>query len=164
MNIKFGMHRDGLYYHDTVNRQVTMVQTVTENEKGYSQRQLINAKKARDLYAKVGYPSISYFIIMIKKNMINNCPVTIEDVIRAEKINGPSVQALKVKTIRTKPSPVVTNYVAVPHAIFEKNRNVTLSVDVMFVNRITFLTSIRRHLKFTTAETLHNRTTIQLVQ
>ena len=34
----------------------------------------------------------------------------------------------------------------------------------MFFNRIPFLTSISRHLKFTTAETLHNRTTRQLVQ
>ena len=102
---------------------------------------------------------------MIKKKMIMKCPVTIEDVRRDEKINGPSIQALKVKTIRTKPSPVVaSDYVAVPHAIFEENRNVTLSVDVMFVNRIPFLTSINRHFKFTTAETLHNRTTSQLVQ
>ena len=58
----------------------------------------------------------------------------------------------------------MTDYVAVPHAIFEENRNVTLSVDVMFVNRIPFLTSISRHLKFTTAETLHHRTTSQMVQ
>ena len=34
----------------------------------------------------------------------------------------------------------------------------------MFFNRIPFLTSISRNLKFTTAETLHNRTTSQLVQ
>ena len=101
---------------------------------------------------------------MIKKDMIINCPVTIEDVMRAENINGPSVQALKGKTIRTKPSPVVTDYVAVPHKLFEENRNVTLSVDVMFVNQIPFLTSISRNLKFTTAETLNNLTTIQLVQ
>ena len=58
----------------------------------------------------------------------------------------------------------MSDYVAVPHAIFKGYRNVTLSVDVMFVNRIPFLTSISRHLKFITAETLHNRTTIQLVQ
>ena len=83
---------------------------------------------------------------------------------RAEKINGPIVQMLKGKTIRTKPSTIVTDYVAVPHTIFEDNRNVTLSVDMMFVNQIPFLTSICRHLKFTTAETLHNRTTSQLVQ
>ena len=34
VNIKFGMHFYGLHYHDTVNRQVTMVHTVKENEKG----------------------------------------------------------------------------------------------------------------------------------
>ena len=83
---------------------------------------------------------------------------------QAENINGPSVQALKGKTIRTKPIPVVSDYVSVPHAIFEENRNVTLSVDVMFVNRIPFITSISQHLKFTTAETHHNRTTSQLGQ
>ena len=164
VNIKFGMHCNGMHYHDTVNRQVTMVQTGTENEKGYSKCQLTDAKSERDLYAKVGYPLIKDFANMIKKNMIMNCPVTIEDVMRAAKINGPSVQALKGKTIRTKSSPVVTDYVAVSHAIFEENRNITLSVDVMFVNRIPFLTSISRHLKFTTAGTLHNLTTSQLVQ
>ena len=60
-----------------MDRQVTMVKTVTDNEKGYIQRQLINAKKVRDLYVKVSYPSISDFMIMIKKNMINNVPVAI---------------------------------------------------------------------------------------
>ena len=101
VNMKFGMHRGGLHYHETVNRKFTMVQTVMENEKGYSQRQITDAKTARDLYAKVGYPSIRDFVIMIKKNMIMNCLVTIEDVMRAENINGPSVQALKGKKIRT---------------------------------------------------------------
>ena len=140
-----------------------MVQNVTDNEKGDIQRQLINARKTRDLCTKVGYLSIRGFIITIKKNMINNFTIIIEDVMRAERINGPSVQALKGKTIRTKPSPVMTDYVAVPHAIFEENQIFTLSVDVMFVNRIPFLTSIIRHLKFTTAETFHNCITSQLI-
>ena len=58
----------------------------------------------------------------------------------------------------------MSDYVAVPHAIFEEKRNATLSVDLMFVNRIPFLTSISRYLKFTSAETLHNQMTSQLVQ
>ena len=80
VNIKFGMHRDGIHYDDTVNRQVTMVQTVTDNEKSYSQLQLFNAKKAKDIYKNIGYPSIRDFIVIINKIMINNCPVTVEDV------------------------------------------------------------------------------------
>ena len=49
-------------------------------------------KKARDMYTKVNYPSIRDFIVMIKKNMINNYPVTIEDVMRAK---GLRVQAFR---------------------------------------------------------------------
>ena len=61
VNIRFRMHCNVLHYHDMVNRQVTMVQTVTENEKGYRKRQLADARTARDLYVKVGYPSIQDF-------------------------------------------------------------------------------------------------------
>ena len=104
VNINFGIHRNGLHYHDTVNRQATMVKTVTENEKGYSNRQLTDTKTVRDLYAKVGYPSIKDFANMVKKNMIMNYPVTIEDVMRAEKINGPCVQALKGKKSAQNPA------------------------------------------------------------
>ena len=65
VNIKFGMHRDGLHYDDTVNRQVTMVQTMTENEKGYSKCQITDAKTLRDLYAKVSYPLTKDFANMV---------------------------------------------------------------------------------------------------
>ena len=57
----FKMHKDGLHYHDTDDRQVTLVQTVQQNEAGYSQRQLATARRARDLYAKVGHPSVGQF-------------------------------------------------------------------------------------------------------
>ena len=39
------------------NREVTLIQTVQENEEGYSKKQIKDAQEARDLYAKVGYPS-----------------------------------------------------------------------------------------------------------
>ena len=92
------MHKDGLYDHDTRNREITLVQTVQENEEGYSQRQIQDAKKARDLYAKVGYPSARYFKNIISKNLFLNCPVTASDVVRDEKIYGRDIHALKGKT------------------------------------------------------------------
>ena len=36
--LHFVMHQDGLHYHDTKNREVTLIQTVQENEEGYSKR------------------------------------------------------------------------------------------------------------------------------
>ena len=55
--LHFVMHQDGLHYHDTKNREVTLIQTVQENEEGCSKRQIKYAQEARDLYSKVGYPS-----------------------------------------------------------------------------------------------------------
>ena len=38
--LHFVMHNNGLQYHDTINCEITLVQTVQENEEGYSQRQI----------------------------------------------------------------------------------------------------------------------------
>ena len=86
--LHFIMHKDGLHYHDTRNREITLVQTVQENEEGYIQRQIQDAKKARELYAKVGYPSARDFHQMISQNLILNCPMTVDDVARDDKIYG----------------------------------------------------------------------------
>ena len=83
--LHFVMQKDGLHYHNNRNREITLVQTVQENEEGYSQRQIQDAKKARNLYAKVGYPSARDFKNIISRNLILNFPVTASDVVRAEK-------------------------------------------------------------------------------
>ena len=44
--LHFVMHKDSLHYQDTRNREIALVQTVQENEEGYSQRQIQDAKKA----------------------------------------------------------------------------------------------------------------------
>ena len=72
--LHFLMHQDGLHYHDTKYREVKMIQTVQENEEGYSKRQIKDTQESRDLYAKVGYPSPRYFHKLIEENMILNCP------------------------------------------------------------------------------------------
>ena len=138
------MHKNGLHYHDTRNCEITLVQTVQGNEELYSQRQIQEAKKARDLYAKVGYPSAREFQQIISQNLILNCPVTVIDVARAEKIYGKDIHALKVKTTRSKPKQVVIDYMEMPKNILESNKNITLSIEIMFVNKIPFVTTISR--------------------
>ena len=54
--LHFVMHQYRLHYHDTKNREVTLIQTVQENEEVYRKRHIKDAQEARDLYAKVGYP------------------------------------------------------------------------------------------------------------
>ena len=71
--LHFVMHQDRLHYHDTKNREVTLIKTVQENKEGYSKRQIKDAQEARDIYAKVGYPSPRDFQKLIAENMILNC-------------------------------------------------------------------------------------------
>ena len=95
---------------------------VQENEEGYSQRQIQDAKKAHNLYAKVGYLSARDFKTIISKNLILNWPVTASDVVRFDKIYGQDIHALKGKITRTKPKPVVINYLVMPMNILENNK------------------------------------------
>ena len=161
--MQFKMHKDGLHYHDTANCQFTLIRTVQQNKAGYSQRQLATARRARDLYSKVGHPSVQDFKAMIKNNLILNCPLTLDDIERASKIYGANIAALKGKTVRTKSDLVISDYIAVPEDVLQANKNVTFSVDIMFVNKIPFFTTVSRDMKFTTVEGIETRTIRQLV-
>ena len=93
-----------------------------------------------------------------------NCPVTVEDVIRADKIYGWDIHYLKGKTTRTQPTRLVTDYVEIPPSVLEKNKYVTLSIDIMYINRIPFVTTFSCNIKFTTVKAIQNITKSQLVQ
>jgi hypothetical protein len=67
--------QSGLYYHDTENRAVVMVNTVAENSEGYVQREYDDAKQALRAPGMVGYPSNKDFNNMVRSNMIKNFPV-----------------------------------------------------------------------------------------
>ena len=127
----FVMHPNGLHYFDpNQKRELTMVQTVKDMSEGYSDIQIWKAKEAREFQAKVGHPSTRDLKNIVKTNMIANCPVTVADIERAEKIFGPSVPILKGKTVRKTPDPVATDYIAVPKSILVANKNITLFGDI----------------------------------
>ena len=96
--------------------------------------------------------------------MILNCPVTSDDVERANTIYGPSITTLKRKSTRTKSKPVVTDYVDIPPAVLDSNKVITLSADILFVNRIPFYATIIRHIKFTTVEAIPSWKLPQLIK
>jgi Reverse transcriptase (RNA-dependent DNA polymerase) len=162
--IRFEMHVDGLHYHDTLNRQLTLVNTVREQSEGYSAQQISKAKAAREFQTNVGHPSTSDLKAIIKSNQIANCPVTTQDIDRAEEIFGPSVPILKGKTTRSAPTSVVSDYVAVPMQILKANRHISLAADIFFINTIPFFATISEHIKFTTTEHIQSRKLQQLVQ
>ena len=150
-DMEFKMHKDGLHYHDTGGHELSFIQTVKETSEGYSQRQIAQAKMAREFQAKVGHPSTADLKAILKTNQISNCPITPQDVERAEVIFGPSVPILKGKTTRHTPLPVVSDYIAVPENILKANQHIALSADIFSVNNNPFFTTISEHLQFTTS-------------
>ena len=65
--------------------------------------------------------------------------------------------------MRRKPDSVVADYVEIPREILESRKDMEVSTDIMFINKIPFLVSISRGLKFTTIEYLSNKIEIALV-
>jgi hypothetical protein len=108
-NVIFKQSLSGLYYHDTRDRVIVMVNTIKENREGYTNREFERAKVARRALGMVGYPSPADSTNMVRASMIRNCPVTPTDITTSNKLFGPDVASLKGKTVRNKPAPVLTD-------------------------------------------------------
>jgi len=128
-----------------------------DNKKNYTGREFQRVQLGREGYGMFACSSIKDFKFMVQHNMINNCPITIEDINITEKIFGKDIYALKGKTTRQKPISVVTEYTIIPTELLNAHNDVTITADVLFVQKILFLISMSRKIKFTTMEVLDNR-------
>jgi hypothetical protein len=90
-------------------------------------------------------------------NRILNCNVTGQDIINAEDIFGPEIGSFKGKTGRMASDMVrYGGLVPIPASIMAHNRKIILCADVMKVNKMPFLVSISRAIKFGTVAWLKN--------
>ena len=134
----------------------SLVTTVADQSKSYTKRQVTAAERTRNMQNILMFPSdrelggsaIQY---------LANCPVTEQDIRVASDIFGPNLGSLKGKAVY-RPSPHVdTGVVPVPPDILSRHGRITLAIDIMFVNKIPFLVTLSRGLKFITVEDLPNR-------
>jgi hypothetical protein len=88
---------------------------------------------------------------IIWMNAIKNNPVTKEDVNIAEKIFGPDVATLKDKMTCHAPIPVIEDHIEIPRELITTQYSVTLCLNGMKVNNISFLTTISKNLLYQTA-------------
>ena len=137
-----------------------MVSTVTEHKKLFSRCKILAADTARALYCKIGRPNEAEFQVILRNNMIHNCPVTPDDAKRALIIYGPDIAALKDKTTQTGAAPRAPAFVAkpIPATILEHQSNVTLCVDFFFVQDLAYFHTISRGLGYRTAHSVPDRT------
>jgi len=88
-----------LYYSDVTNDVgAIMVNTVDNNKSKYSITQHSSANKAHALQNIIGRPSTEDFIKYVKGNMIPNCNITRQDILRVEDIFRPNLGSVKGKT------------------------------------------------------------------
>ncbi|KAI2501302.1 Reverse transcriptase (RNA-dependent DNA polymerase) [Fragilaria crotonensis] len=137
----------------------TLVSTVAENKRMFTPREIRNADLARDLYRKIGRPNEAEFQSILRRNLIRNCPVTPDDARRALIIYGPDIAALKGKTTHAPPAPRAPTFVAVPlpAPVLLHHRNVTLCVDLFFVQGLPFFHTISRDIGFRTVAPITDR-------
>jgi hypothetical protein len=91
-------------------------------------------------------------------NAIANNPVTTDDINLAEKIFGRDIGAIKGKTTRRKPVPVVDDYIDNPRELIASQYAVKLCVDLMNVNGLNFVTTISKNLQYRTAQYIKDKT------
>ena len=125
-----------------ISDQVTLVETVRDNEEGFTAREVAGARKARDALRLIGFPSVKDFKGMVRGNIVRNCPVTEQDIKNWLTIYGPDIASLKGKSVRNASRAVVSDYVHVPREIYERNKMVVLGADVMYVSGIKFLVTV----------------------
>jgi hypothetical protein len=158
--MEFNMHKSGLHYYDPMKEHhLTFVNTVSENKTGFTKRQIKCAEIARNLYKTLSYPSMKDFKWVIRSNQIKDCPVTIQDIDVATKILGKNIAALKGKTTRSK---TTRDYVKVPKELLKLHKEVFLTTDIFFVNKIPFFLTLSRNICFTAVNQLADRTVPQI--
>jgi hypothetical protein len=117
--------------------------TVEENKKLYTLREVKGAEAAADLERSLGFPSARDMYRLLRGG-IKGSDVTVQDFVRKLAIYGPSVPAMQGKTVRRAPVRVNTEFVPAPLVSTQ-----TLHADLLFVEKIPFLTSVSEPLGLT---------------
>jgi hypothetical protein len=165
---KFNQSQRGLFYlytAKTENYTVLAVNTVEHNKFNYAVRDYNRAKLARKIQVLVGRPELKDFLRYLDGNSFPNCPINRQDAINAHAIFGRDIGSIKGKTTRRKLKGILGSVANnLPKEIMETYRDVTLCIDIMFVNKIPFFLSISRIIRFITVEVLDNRKQASLIK
>jgi hypothetical protein len=136
------------------------INTVRANYKGFTKKQIQQANTARCLTQIAALPSDRALQSLVRLNLLQNCPITYDDIKNANAIWGSNVANIRGKTRKT--DRIETDYVDITRALLSAHDNVTLVADVMFVNGVPFLVSASRNINLITIEFAPKRTASKL--
>ena len=157
--MRFTPTQKGLYLHNLKWEDGglwSFITAVADKADQYTHRAIQRARAARRFQNIIMRPGARQ-LMDVAVSHLKGCPLTKADVKAAEDIYGPNLGALKGKTV-ARPNPHVPAGVDhVPTSIMSVHRSVTLAIDVMFINKVAFLITTSRNLKFGMVEAIANR-------
>ena len=127
------------------------VQTIEENTKFLTPKEIAQANVAKGLLHALGYPLVVSLRTIIKTNTIQDNPITKSDIKLMDHIYGPNIPTIEGKTTRQHLHKLVSNVVLIPHELCDTQCDVCLYIDIMYVNGMPFLTMISKNIKYFTA-------------
>ena len=125
--------RSSQYACDMAAADHTFVTTVADNMRQYTKREVAQARNARELIARLGYPSSKTTIDMLDAGIFK-CDITKQDVRNADAIFGSCIPSLKEKTHKRASTPA--SAVTLPRVTQVQQM---LAVDLFFTKKIPFL-------------------------
>ena len=146
-----------------MNNDIVLPTTVEDKINKYTVKEYWNAKKARDPQNIIGRPSTQDLINYVENNLIPNCPVTRQDILRVEDILGPNIRSIRGKTTQTTQKHEQVNLQDIPQEIMAKHSEVTLAIDVMFINKIPFIMTTSCNIHFGTTEQVNDMKNNKLI-
>jgi hypothetical protein len=138
----------GPWYYDTSEQiAFSFPTTVEDNKKKYTSRGVKQAEAALRFQDIAMRPPSKKLQNMLARGFIRNCPVESRHVQFADDIYGKNLGAIKGKTVRREVKSPVVSMNPVPGEIISRYPDVSLSIDIMSVNAVPFLTAISKELK-----------------
>ncbi len=110
----------------------------------------------------IGHPTEAQFKRMVSNRLLKNCPVKPDHITNAHSIYCPSIAGVRGQTVRRKPEHVEVEYSNVPDDFHHLHIFVTLTADIMFINKIAFLTMLSQKLRIAIVKHIPLRTASQL--
>jgi hypothetical protein len=128
-------------------REAAFVETVENNMKLFTKREVSQARKTRESLARMGFPSVAQAIRTA--NSGSNFDVTPRDFEIADAIWGKDIASIKGKT-KKRETPVAD--ITVSPTLVQKEQ--VLSVDIMFIKKLAILIRVSTPLDLTLATSL----------
>ena len=138
------------YLHPDDGENKCYLATVKDRKVMFSEADRRRAEAVQNLQSRLGHPSDVDLANAMEYNVLGPCNFNRRDIRIAHKIFGPCAAALKGKTTNSKSKMEVQEEVTndVPDELLKEYKDVHIDVNIMYVNKIPYFTTISRNIIF----------------